>query len=84
VAAKLERCGVPSVRAQLDVSTEGWSGTARNARLDLGNGLTVSRGEAADWLKEKDAVEACWLRVGAIMGIIATLLAFLAWVYPSP
>ena len=84
VAVKLERCGVDSVRAQLDVSTEGWSGTARNARLDLGHGLTVSRGEAADWLTEKEAVEACWVRVGAVMGILATLLAFLAWAYPFP
>jgi hypothetical protein len=79
---ELERRGVDSVRALLASMSDGHSGTGRRSRFLLEPGLDISRGEAEDWLKEKDNAQACLIRVGTAAAVIAALpvvLGYLGW-----
>ncbi|MGO9721753.1 MAG: hypothetical protein ACLPOA_14530 [Methylocella sp.] len=82
VRAKLEELGVDAVRSKLvwimNVTTLGQQDNLE----PLGDGLSASRRQMQEWLREKSAREFCWVRVGVIAAVIAALFAFLAWRFP--
>ena len=48
----------------------------------LAIGLSASRRQMQDWLKEKAARETLWVRVGVIAAVLAALFSLLAWYAP--
>lgn len=82
IRAKLEELGVDAVRSKL-----GWIMNVRDlAQQDelqpLGVGLSASRRQMQDWLTEKTAREALWIRVGVIAAVLAALFSLLSWYAP--
>jgi hypothetical protein len=82
VRAKLEELGVDTVRCKL-----GWiMNVGEIAQQDelqpLAIGLSASRRQMQDWLKEKAARETLWVRVGVIAAVLAALFSLLAWYAP--
>ena len=82
VRAKLEELGVDTVRSKLV-----WIMNVRDlAQQDelqpLGPGLSASRRQMQDWLTEKAAREALWIRVGVIAAMLAALFSLLSWSRP--
>lgn len=82
VLAELDRRGVDSVRALLIRMANGQAGPGRGASINLGGGIEVSRGDMEAWLRGKAAVDARWIKIGAIAAIAAASLAALAWLSP--
>lgn len=83
VRAKLEEIGVDAVKSKLvwimNVRTLGQQDEREE---DLGYGIKASRREMQEWLSEKTAREALWIRVGVIAAVLAAVFAFLAWRFP--
>jgi hypothetical protein len=65
------------MRALLASSTDGYSGTARNVEIKLGN-IPAKRGEIQDWLKWKARLDALWLKAGVIAAVLAAIFSLLA------
>jgi hypothetical protein len=78
VIQDLEKHGVDAIRSLLVSSTDGLSGTGRKTQIPLGGAVTVTRGEIQDWLKWKEAKDACWVKVGVIAAIAAAIFSFMA------
>lgn len=74
---KLELHGADALRGLLISSTDGYSGTSRNTKIDFGNG-SAQRGEIQDWLKWRAAVDAWWVKAGVVAASAAALLSLIA------
>ena len=82
IRSKLEELGVDTVRSKL-LWVMNVGELAREDELQpLGFGLSVSRRQMQDWLTEKAAREALWIRVGVIAAVLAALFSLLAWYAP--
>ena len=86
VRAALDQLGVNAVRAKLSwmlgVSKLG----QQELSEEIADGLWATRRQIEQWLAEKDAAQARWVKVGTWAGIIAAiaaiaaaLFAYLAW-----
>jgi hypothetical protein len=82
VRAKLEELGVEVVRSKLvwimNVSTLG----EQDKSEPLGDGVSTSRRQMQDWLKQKSARESLWVRVGVIAAVLAAVFSFLGLRFP--
>ena len=82
VRAKLEELGVDTVRCRL-ISIMNVRDPAQQDELQpLGVGLSATRRQMQDWLREKAARETLWVRVGAIAAVLAALFSLLSWYAP--
>ena len=81
VRAKLEELGVDTVRSKLaniiGVRTLGQMDDPE----ELGGGVRASGREMQEWLREKAACEARWIRVGVVAAVIAAIAAVPAAVF---
>jgi hypothetical protein len=82
VRAKLEELGVDAVRSKLVWIMSVTKLEQQDNLEPLGDGLSASRRQMQEWLREKSAREFLWVRVGVIAAVIAALFAFLAWRFP--
>jgi hypothetical protein len=82
VRAKLEELGVDAVRSKLVWIMNVTKLEQQDNLEPLGDGLSASRRQMQEWLREKSAREFLWVRVGVIAAVIAALFAFLAWRFP--
>lgn len=69
----LEAQGVDSVRALL--VTERARGLLTDVEYPLGNGAEASRGAIEQWLRQKAAREALWVRVGVAAAVVAAIFS---------
>src|SRR6516165_9948625 len=82
VRAKLEELGVDTVRCKL-ISIMNVRDLAQQDELQpLGVGLSATRRQMQDWLREKAARETLWVRVGAIAAVLAAEFSLLSWYAP--
>ena len=82
VRAKLEELGVDTVRCKL-ISIMNVRDLAQQDELQpLGVGLSATRRQMQDWLREKAARETLWVRVGAIAAVLAAVFSLLSWYAP--
>ena len=82
VRAKLEELGVDTVRSKLFWIINVGEFAQQDELQPLGFGLSASRRQMQDWLKEKAARETLWIRVGVIAALLAALFSLLAWYAP--
>jgi hypothetical protein len=89
VRSKLEELGVHAVRSKLIWIMNVQTLAEQDKREPLGDGVSASRREMQEWLAEKAARDARWIKAGvyvAILGVIvaavAAVFAFLAWRFP--
>ena len=89
VRVKLEALGVDVVRAKL-VSIMGVTAfDQEDASEPLGGGVSASRRQMQEWLKERDTRQSRWVNTGVIAALIAAVgtviaifVAVLAWAFP--
>jgi hypothetical protein len=83
VRAKLNEIGLAAAESKLlwimNVRTLGQMDAREE---DLGDGIKATPREIRDWVNEKKAREALWIRIGVIAAVIAAVFAFLAWRFP--
>ena len=82
VRAKLEELGVDTVRGKLAWIMNVGDLAQQDELQHLGVGLSASRRQMQDWLTEKAAREALWVRVGVIAAVLAALFSLLSWYAP--
>ena len=89
IRAKLEELGVDTVKAKFVSIMAVRTLAQQDDREPLGEGLTASRQEMQEWLRQKAAREAWWLRVAtiaavaaAVIALAAALIAYEAWRFP--
>ncbi len=89
VRAKLEELGTDAVRSKLVWIMNVTALGQQDASEPLGDGLSASRRQMQEWLREKQARKFRWVIVGtiaAVMGavaaVVAAVMALLAWRFP--
>jgi hypothetical protein len=82
VRAKLEELGVDTVRSKLGWLMNVGDFAQQDELQPLAVGLSASRRQMQDWLKEKAARETLWVRVGVIAAMLAALFSLLSWYAP--
>lgn len=83
VRAKFEQHGVEAIKSKLHYVV-GVRGLDKQDDKEeaLGDAVKASGREMREWLAEKAAWEALWVRVGVIAAIVAAVFGFLAWRFP--
>jgi hypothetical protein len=82
VRAKLEELGVDTVRSKLVWIMNVEDLAQQDGLQPLGVGLSASRQQIQDWLREKAAREILWVRVGVIAAVLAAVFSLLSWYAP--
>jgi hypothetical protein len=82
VRTKLEELGVDTVRSKLVWIMNVEDLAQQNELQPLGVGLSASRQQIQDWLREKAAREILWVRVGVIAAVLAAVFSLLSWYAP--
>ena len=82
VRTKLEELGVDTVRSKLVWIMNVEDVAQQDALQPLGVGLSASRQQIQDWLREKAAREILWVRVGVIAAVLAAVFSLLSWYAP--
>jgi hypothetical protein len=90
VRSKLEELGVDAVRSKLIWIMNVTTLAQQDDQHPLGDSVSASRREMQDWLAEKNARDACWVKagvlvaiVGAVIAAVAAVFAYLAWRFPA-
>ena len=82
VRAKLEQLGADAVKSKLIWIMNVRSLAEQDELQDLGDGIKAPLRGMQEWLNEKAAREALWIRGGVIAAVLAAMFAFLAWRFP--
>jgi hypothetical protein len=82
VRTKLEELGVDTVRSKLVWIMNVEDLAQQNELQPHGVGLSASRQQIQDWLREKAAREILWVRVGVIAAVLAAVFSLLSWYAP--
>jgi hypothetical protein len=91
VRSKLEELGVDAVRSKLVWIMNVTTLAQQDNREPLGDDVSASRREMQEWLREKAARDARWVKAGVYVAIasafiaaVAAVFAFLGWRFPIP
>jgi hypothetical protein len=90
VRSKLEEHGVDAVRSKLVwIMNVRGLGQQPDELEPLGDGVSASRRQMQEWLAEKSARDAWWVKAGVVVAIagaviaaVAAVFAYLAWRFP--
>ena len=82
VRTKLEELGVDTVRSKLVWIMNVEDLAQQDEIQPFGVGLSASRQQIQDWLREKAAREILWVRVGVIAAVLAAVFSLLSWYAP--